>query len=338
MDLNLIGIKTPQGIYIADYRQDATWNQYGNLTRYIINGNNPKPTFDNNWFLIESEPKTITFPVSPDRVNYRYELKNPELASEFIPLTLTKEEVIVDDEGDWLNGNYSELKPLYQSKWDEIPQPDKIVEFTYTQILETDNLKDFKETDWETYRSNWKEHQFILSIDKLQYQVIDKIRFPPIYYRTNCPVLLSSEDFYSIIRMHIVKNINSAVAWVDTNYDFCFSVKKRIRLNDPKIIKEEQLKSNGRRYKKPVFNTRVINYAGDVVVFSMTHKKEGYQGYPVLPDVQAANLEELQNKVDTILAKLIEEINTPLRLCPVCNGSGVEHKVDSVDINKLING
>jgi hypothetical protein len=338
--LNLLGIKTPEGIYISRFNQDSDWRPFDHVTNYKINGNYPQRTFDSNWNLIDSEPKTVTLFMSPHQINRRYELKNPQLASEKIPLSIPEDIIVIDeDDGCWLNEKYSDLKPLYQLKYDEDPQPERNVEFTYTQILEADNLKNFKELDWEVFRNNWREHPLKLSIDKLQYQWIDKIRFPSIYYKTNCPVALSSSDFYEIIRMYIIKNINTAVAYVDNNYDFCFRVKKHVRLNDPKVIKTEQLKTNGKRYKTPVYTTKTVHYASDVTIFSMSHEPKGYQDFPILPDIHANNLEELQMKVDNILIKLMNYINTPMKICSCCNGSGVEHKIDeSIDINALISG
>jgi hypothetical protein len=338
--LNLLGIKTPNGIYVSNFNQDSDWRPFDQVANYKINGDYPQRTFDANWNLIKSEPKTVTIFMSPQRVNRRFELKNPALASDKIPLSIPENIIVIDeDDGSWLNEMYSDLRPLYHLKYDEVPQPEREIEFTYTQILETDNLQNFKELDWEVYRNNWKDHPCKLSIDKLQYQWIDKIRFPSIYYKTNCPVALPSREFYDIIRMHVVKNIDTAAAFVDSNYDFCFRVKKHIRLNDPKVIKTEQLKRNGKRYKTPVYTSKTVHYASDVIVFSMTHDQKGYQDFPVLPDIHANNLEELQKKVDNILEKLMDYINTPMKVCPCCNGSGVEHKIDeSIDINALISG
>jgi hypothetical protein len=335
--VKLIGIKTGEGIYISRFSGGDRWGSYHFSVPYKINGEYPKKTFDSNWYLIDKEPEIITEVLNPLRTNLRYDLKDPSLASDKIPLSLPKDLVWVEDYG-WKD-EYKHLESLYKPAYDEVPQPEKVIDFEYSQIIETDKLDQVKDFEWDIYRTQWTQDGIRKVVaNDLEYQLIDKIRFPKIYYQTHCPVMLQSQILYKIISNHINNNIDSKVAAVTSNYDFCFTVVKKIKLEQPKNIKEQVKKKNGGSYNPPKFVNKVIHYAGDVKVFEMTNEKDRYQNYPVLPSLYADNIEEIENKLNNILDNLMEFINTPVSLCPHCKGSGVLHEVKPVDLNKLING
>ena len=336
--LNIIGIKTPKGIYITQHSDKSSYNKYSNLNNYKINGKTPKATFDNCWNIIDEEPKLIEQLQSPMKENYRFVLKDKSMACDKIPLQLQREEVCYYEDYNWIwKEEYSYLCSLYDLKYDEIEQSDKIIEFTYEQIVEVNELKNIKNFDWEIYKTQWThEGTKKVGIGDLKYQLIDKIMFPNIYYQQHCPVILPSKTFYDIIRFYIKSNIDSAVAEITSDYDFCFTVKKKIKRNEPLTIKKEQLKLNGHSYAKPKFITKTHQYAGNFTVFKMTHNEKKYQGYPVLPDIAADNIEKLQEKVDNILISLVNFINEPVTICSCCGGTGVEVKPNKINLNEMI--
>jgi hypothetical protein len=336
--LSIIGIKTPKGIYITQYNGKDSYNKYSNLNNYKINGETPKPTFDNYWNIINEEPKIIEQPQSPIKENYRFILKDKSMACDKIPLQLQRDEVCYYEDYDWRwKQEYIHLNSLYSLEYDEIEQLNKIVEFTYEQIIEVDELKNIKNFDWEIYKSQWThEGTRKVGISDLKYQLIDKIMFPNIYYQQYCPVILPSKTFYDIIRFYIKSNIDSAVAEITSDYDFCFTVKKKIRRNEPLTIKEEQLKQNGHSYAKPKFTTKTHQYAGNFIVFEMTHNEKKYQGYPILSDIAADNIEKLKEKVNNILKNLIDFINESVSICPCCEGTGVKVKSNKINLNEMI--
>jgi hypothetical protein len=338
--MNLIGIKTNKGIYVSQFNNVNNYNRYNNLSKYKINNQIPQPTFNNEWSFITEEPKIITQPQSPKKENYRYILKDETIQSDKIPLILTRGEVCCYDNEeyswDWKT-EYAHLCSLYTLKYDEIEQSDKNIEFTYEQIIEVDELNNIKNFDWEIYKSQWThEGTRKITLYDLKYQLIDKIIFPSIYYEQHCPVILPSKKFYDIIRFYIKNNIDLKVAEITSDYDFCFTVKKRIKRNEPLTIKEEQLKNNGSHYAKPKFTTKTSQYAGSFTIFEMTHDEKGYKGYPILPEIAANNINKLQEKIDNILKNLIEFINTPVTLCPCCEGTGLKQKEDKINLNELI--
>lgn len=337
--LNIIGIKTPQGIFISNFNGKERNYKYANLNGYKVNNETPKLSFDSNWNIVNEEPKIITISQPPLKENYRYALKDISMASDKIPAELSREEANYVEDYEWVwKDEYAHLISLYKLEYDEIEQPDKEIEFVYQQIVEVDGLKNIKDFDWEIYKTEWihKGTQNV-SIENFKFQLIDKIMFPKLYYQQYCPVTLPSKTFYDIIRYYIKNNINPIVAEITSDYDFCFTVKKKVKRIEPLVVKKEQLKSNGRSYAKPKFTTKVHQYAGSFVIFEMTHKDKCYNNYPVLPDIIGDNIDELQKKIDNILHKLIEFINKPVTICECCNGTGISQEVDKYDLNELIN-
>lgn len=338
--LKLIGIKTKQGIFVANYiGNENSWSQYAVLDRHKINGETPQKTFDNHWYLISSEPKTVTKSRYPERINYRFELVNPELASDLIPPILKRDEVTYLDEDDDLcwKKEYAHLKSLYQLMWDETAAFDEPLDFEYVEVIETEEITPHVGLNNPIYQTKYPSNSTTtVNKSNLQYQVIDKIRFPPIYYQTHCPVMLPSQQFYEIIRYHVKQNIDYSVAEITSDYDFCFTVKKKIFRDNPIEIKKEKLKANGRSYSPRKIITSMTNLAGSVDALNMTSAERRYEKYPILPDLYAINVTELQVKVDNILQKIMEFINTPFEFCPVCHGTGLKDTVKPLDLEKLI--
>jgi hypothetical protein len=331
--LSIIGIKTNEGIYITKFNENSSWGNFNDLSYYKINGEHPKKSFDLSWNIIKEEPVTITREISPIKSNFRYELRDPSLASEKIPASLARDLVWQEEEG-W-SKEYKHLESLYVPAWDETPQPDMIIDFEYKLILETDELPDSRVLDWDISGRGVTRK---VKTSDLDYQVLDKIRFPRIYYETHCPVMLPSPILYNIIRTHIKNNIDPTKAFIKSDYDFCFTVNKRISLEEPKNIKEQIMKRNGKSYNPPKFVDKFIKYADDVKVFEMTSEKDKYSKYPVLPSLYAESVSLIEEKVNNILNELMAFINAPLTVCAHCKGSGVIHEIKLIDLNELING
>lgn len=335
--IKLLGIKTKDGIFITK-QSDSEYSPFSSLKYYKINGQYPEDTFDKDWNLIKEEPKQITQGKPKLRENYRYELIDKNMANDKIPLSFSKDEAIYYDGYDWVwKKEYRHLQSLYELKFDEVEQEDEVIEFKYKEILSIDDIKQPIKLEWKAYRSEWThEGTRDVDINNLQFRLLDKIAFPKIYYQTNCPVRLPSKVFYRMLRYYIKQNINNDVAYISSDYDFCFTVKKRIRRLEPKIEQEEVKKANGRSYSKPKYVTKTYQYAGDYTIFEMTNAEDRYKGYSILPDIEAEDLEKLQEKVNNIMKNLINEINREVTLCPCCQGSGIHNDKSSIDINQLI--
>lgn len=337
--LNIIGIKTKQGVFAAQRNDLNRSYPISNLDYLLVDGKKPKRTFHNDWSLLDGEPKKIERELPPLKTNYRYELIDKSMSSDKIPSTLPYDISYVDEDGyvEWKD-EYRHLQSLYEERWDDVEQENEVIDFTYSEILSIDELKSPAKLGWDIYRSQWT-HEGIRNVGTydLIYRLIDQIAFPKIYYETHCPVRLPSKTFYEILRLYINQNINSEVAYVSSNYGFCFTVKKRIKHIKPEIKQVEVLNSKGKSYLRPRFVTRTYQYAGDYIVFEMTSDKDAYKGYPILPSIEADNIDQLKQKIDLILKEIIKEINSEVVLCSHCNGTGVRVPPASVNINNLIN-
>lgn len=166
---------------------------------------------------------------------------------------------------------------------------------------------------------------------RLAFQELDKLMLPDVVVRDNCPVKMSSKDLYDVVRYHIKNNIDMSVASITSDYNFCFTVKKKIRRSEPLTEKIEIKKQNGYSYKNPRYKHKTHVFAGDYTIFEMTYSPKRYEGYTPIPSIVAKDLEELDNKIRVLLDDLMEKINKPSCLCPHCEGTGVtsSEKIDT---------
>ena len=151
-----------------------------------------------------------------------------------------------------------------------------------------------------------------------------KIFFPKVLLPTR-PCKLSSYQSYQIIRNHIKDNINPKYAEITSDYDFCLSVAKKIRLAEKEPYEVDTNNSLfSERKRKPKYETR---YRTDrtIVAYETAPLKDNsvYKGYTKTEGFEAANYRELEEKIKTFLADLMEVINEPLVDCSHCKGQGV---------------
>ncbi len=141
------------------------------------------------------------------------------------------------------------------------------------------------------------------------------------------PCAISSELAYRIIRAWIKDHVDPMYAVVASDYDFCFTVEKKIRIV-PHLQKREKLTSRFKSYNPPRFTSHTIEYEKRKV-FEMTSGKDRYRGYPVVDGFKGDSLADLAQKIDQYLRDLMEVINAPLTKCQQCDGLGV------IDYHKL---
>lgn len=306
MQISVIKTKT-KTFYQVKRQDNYSSPSYG---AYLFNGQKAIPTFDNSWFVVEGKLDKVEKIIPPLRINERFVLKNLDLASEKIPVTIAKEFLIYDEyreESDF-NDPYSGLINLYESKFDYSEERLENVDLEIDTILE---IEDIKEPSGKLKTSFVK-------------QGIDKILFPSLVLHER-PASISSLEFYKIIRNHIKSNINLEYASITSDYDFCFTVKKRIKLITPY---QTQINTNifGR---KPKYKSVDVKFK-EVEVFEMTHDKEKYRSYTILQGLEAVNDKELERKIDSILESLMLYINSPIDECSHCQGKGF------IEIKKFI--
>jgi hypothetical protein len=131
------------------------------------------------------------------------------------------------------------------------------------------------------------------------------------------PCSIDSRVAYRIIRFYVQTNIDPRWAEITSDYDFCFTVKKRVRV-EPYTRHYESVFSSRRR---PKFKTDTVQFHTHEL-FEMTHADARYKGYTVVDGFSAPSLADLAETIDHYLRCLSEAINEPLARCPTCHGEG----------------
>ena len=315
----IIAIKTKNGYYLTD----NTDNYYGTkLKNTYINGELPKSTFHKNWVFVQDEIKTVQQKHSQPSINHRYELIDPTMESDKIPLRLEKDKATYEEDYEtyWYD-DYKHLASLYQLKYDT--QPDILVdiEYEFETFLELDEIQEFNGFSYPVQKTNYNSNKTNITEKDVTYQLLDKILFPEIVLPSR-PCKMTSEQMYKIVRQYIKQNINYDYAKITSDYEFCFTVEKVIGLAEPYTKQYEVTKNNGKSYRPPKFNTNYIKNR-TIKVFEMTYSPKNYQGYTPIPEMIGENTDDLKNKIDRYCKEIIDEINKPFIDCPHCKGQGV---------------
>ena len=321
--LKINAIKTDNGYYIS-HAADSHWSHASSLSVYEFDGKKAEKTHNTLWLYISRLPKTITREVAQANINLRFELIDPSFANEKVPFAITRDEAGIFDAEErefvW-NEKYAHLKSLYKIVSD--PQPNKIEEISFEAkvILEIDQIKKYGGFSYPVQKTQWSHEGFIKVTDKdIFHNLVDTIIFPGIILPAR-ESKLTSEQSYKIVRKHVQDNINPKYASITSDYNFCFTVTKKIQLAKPIKYQKDVSRYGARKakYETAFQNTRSIE------VFKMGHLGDSgpYKGYEAIKGFEGANVEELKQNIDEFLADLMEKINKPLTDCPHCNGMGV---------------
>jgi len=288
--LKLIAIKTKNKVYISDnIRNDSYF--YSELGRLLFDGKKPKNTYDKSWFELDSIPTKIEREKPKEKINKRYELKSGFPESELTPRVIKYED---------FDELYDDVRGLYEFKYEETEAGLEDVEFEINIIEEVDGNFEMKRLEYEPV-----------------YNFLDKITTHPKLLPLK-PCKLTKEQSYKIIREHIKNNIDPKYAVITSDYDFCFTVEKKIELYEPRKYTVDINLFNKRR--KPKYETR-YQRSRTIKIFEIAPKP--YQNYPVVQEFEGDNYEDLLKNIDKYLNELMEIINKPLKECEYCKGTGV---------------
>ena len=313
LKMDIFGIKTDSGYYITGNLRADSYRSGSNLTGYIVNGGKPQETFHRDWLWVGSEPKEVKKIVKQPNINHRFELVSDSFASSDIPRVMPKHEIMEENEDGYCGWKeeFKHLQSLYEEKSDKQPDILEPIEFTYTTILEVPEIKIAEDFNYGS----------IVSQGDIKHQIIDEIIFPDIVL-PNKPSKLTSHQSYNIVRNHIKQNINMDVSKITSDYDFCFTVKKKVILSSPRHIKNEILNARGRSYQKRRYREYYVKER-EVEVFEMTYFPKCYSPYTPIRGFTGRNHQDLQKNIDKYLKEIMEIINTPLKDCHYCDGMGV---------------
>ena len=262
-----------------------------------------------------------------------YELITPSLASDSIPINLTCSQVNLtyshDDDEYLLGAEFGHIASLYKEV--QIKTESRMVEEPFT-------IKVIRTVEIENYSAPQKM-QVIGALGANQSQTVDlsyivsyediERTLTPEFLLHDRPCTISSEIVYKIIRAHIKQNINSAVAQVTSDYDFCFTVQRRTKTK-PTVHSSEKKKANGKSYATPVFVRRTTDEKL-LPLFNMAPKK--YQDYNAVAAWSADSLADMYEQIGVYLGVLMEEINKPTEECSHCAGHGIIHHTLSLPVS-----
>lgn len=320
--MNIYAIKCDDGrIFITE--QEKGYYSNSPLESLLFDGVEPEKSFCDRWFILKKEPKTIQRKVRQPDINHRYELIDTSMESDKIPIVLDRENVATYINYSWVwKTEFSHLQSLYELKSDL--QPDKLedVIFEFIVLMSVKDVPTPQKISYDVQRTHWR-HEGLTQITNgnIINQLMDRLVFPkPILPQLPCR--LSSDDTYKIVREYIKTNIDSKVAEITSDYDFCFTVKKKIPLSEPIKYQTDVNWSLFGRKRKPRMETR---YRSERLVecFEMTTESKKYGNYTVIKGVEGANSDDLKEKLDAYLDGLIKFINEPIKDCPNCKGLGV---------------
>ena len=292
----------------------------------LFDGEAAKETFSKDgWFKVKGRPAKLEQLKSRPNINFRFELKDKSLKSKKTPLVLQCGDVAVyvDYYWEWLD-KYDDVKDLYELVSDAQEPLREEVPFEWNVIYTVPSIEEYEQFGYVVDRGRYaSDGTYTLTNKDVTHPILDTALFPsPVL--SNRHSSLTSEQSYKIIRKHVQENINSAVAYIDSDYDICFRVKKRVKLAKPYKTTHEIKKSGGKSYRPPKFN-EIYHTNRDIQVFEMTHtgKGSGWQDYTPIKGFEGANEGELKQNIDAYLEKLMAVINEPLVECSCCGGTGV---------------
>ena len=303
----IIGIKCKNKFFITKICPN-NFRTYFFPENITINGNTVKKTFHPNWGIIEDEPKIVQKYVKQPNTNHRFELIDKTMESSKIKLVLKRDDVTeynIEGGGlSWKN-EYKIYQSLYKAASDEQPDILEGVEFKYKTIMEVNEIKEYKGFAYDVQKTKWVcEGLRKFRENEVQHQLIDRIVFPDILLPAR-PCSLTPKQSFDVVREYVKQNINYKVAIITSDYDFCFTVKKRILTT---------------KSKKHIPNT-TDSWLKRVECFNIAPQK--YQDYNVIAGFRGKDQKDLKNNIDSYCKNLITFINKPLTKCPYCKGHGV---------------
>ena len=320
--LEITAIKTNKGYYLS-LDPNGTYGT-SKLLNYYMDGTKPTTTWHSQWVFVTSDPISIQQEKKQSPINHRFELIDKTMESDKIPFCFFREEcAYYDDDVDYWKWKekYEHLQSLYGETWDEQPNIIVDIPFSLNIILTLEELREHDSFGYTVQKTQYRQDgQRQITPSEVQHQLIDRIIFPPLILPDR-PCKLSSKQTYDIVRQHVKDNLNPQFAEITSDYKFCFTVKKKIRLVAP-LSYQTDINALSQRKRKPKYETR---YRKDrlVEVFAMTNKEESYKGYTSIKGFQGNNQTDLKSKIDTFLLNLMDFLNEPLVDCGFCEGNGV---------------
>ena len=329
-----IAISCEDGLYIK--RESRYTNTEALSTAQRINEGKHEivSTWNKEWILLKGATEITSYQihVSGKKANYRWELIDKDDNPLQLPEVMSVEDAHeIEDDFEWRIGNeckYYKYHSLYYRASDRLPSTWENVEFEVEyrgelSVKDVNNFQDMKVTLHKDKQYGYKygyneDHEVDLS-SIVNYYELDEMLVAPLAIH-NRPCKLTSPQTYKIIRGYVKQHIDYKYAEITSDYDFCFTVKKRIHIK-PYIDRREIKKSNGRSYARPKFSNKEVDHKL-FTIYEMTDSNHRYKGYSVIKGFEGDNLQDIATQIKVFLDELMDRINEPLSECDHCKGYG----------------
>lgn len=336
---NFEAYKTNIGLFVKDTGSSYSKRRINGIgTEHFQSINVPVNSYTkSSWWFLKDVQTIETYELLKAGANIQtgFVLKISSIASDEIPLELSMDDVkpYCDDEGDTVWANYSDYYALYKPVHVKTEDVWVAEEFTVTtlRVLQVDSFEAPIKMEVKQTHDNYggKPHTVDLA-SIVTYEDIERLLTPEFLLHER-PCTLSSSQMYSIVRRHIKDNIDAKYATITSDYDFCFTVKRKVAIK-PFVNKTEIKTARGRSYSQPKFKTQSVQHK-EVEIFEMTTQQKPYNSYTPISSYSANSLKEMQEFIQSYLAALMEEINKPVQECQHCGGTGhlIEGKINTND-------
>lgn len=322
-DLQIRYYETNKGLIIA---HNPHWC---NILSYRFNESDKSAltSLGNNWCLLEGHNKITKvdkWVEGKSSIDHWILIDETLANGNTIPLTLLDSEVnSYEDEVDdgyflaWTN--HTNIRPLYKKVvvFSEGYYKDVEFEAIFIGVVEGDIHKPV-DTKFRVIKdSSYKKEPVEIPLGTIaKYSEIDTILTPEFaLHMKRCS--LTHQDSYNIVRSFILDNIDNQYARVSSNYDFCLSVNKIIKVKP--IVADMDMYKDIPTSKRPKFTSKKHSESS-YEVYSVAPK--AYQSYSVIKPFTGNDLEDLVKNIKLFLNELITEINTPHYACECCGGVG----------------
>lgn len=323
--LKVYGVETKDGFYLSTFPFNWYFSDNGldRLHKMLIDGNPPQPTFHHSWVFVAHEPVRISHMQRQPNINYRYEIIDKTLESERFPAVLVRDDVAYLSDGDWCwKEEFAHLRSLYNLVSDEQPAIEIEDPFDLVIVASVETVSAPEKLQYTVAAGRWaSDGKTVVTNESIEHQLFDRIIFPNITLHEK-PSRLSSKDSYRIVREYVKNNLNPLSATITSDYDFCFTVQKRVPKAKPYHYQVDVNNSIwDKKKRRPKYENRV-NKEVLLPCFEMTWSPENYKGYTPIVGFEAENETALKETIDAYLEHLMSVINEPMKECTTCCGIG----------------
>ena len=315
--------KTNVGIFLREQN-----TSYYNENYFLKDGRSLKDfPLISGWIRLPNDIKELElYTKTPEtRKQIGWKLKDESLQSKKIPLNLSMLDLqlVWDDDDDGLvyRGDYKSLGMLYEEVYMPVlaqmfPVPSE--QYNCLGELKVDNFENPSNLKVEITNSPRYKQDVNQIVDLISVCTFDEIEamLVPEFLHSKIHCELSSDQMYKIVRTHIKKHIDLSRAKITSDYDFCFTVKKLIKVKPYTIMTYKHFKA-----KKPTVAKKVD--VKELDFFEMTSASSKYKGYTIINGIKGNNLQDLHDKLNVYLDDLTEAMNAELHECEHCKGYGI---------------